>query len=563
MLTARSVDLPEWVICAGCNAPAYGNRFRRDLLVCPECGHHERMTSDERIATLLDEGSAEDLGFPVATGDPLGFVDSKPYPARLSEAQAATGMPEAVACVRGTIGGNPVVAAVMDFRFLGGSLGAAVGELITRTAELARAERTPLLVVTASGGARMQEGALALMQMAKTSQAFRELDEAGVLTVSLVTDPTYGGVAASFATQADVIIAEPGARMGFAGPRVIEQTIRQSLPDGFQTAEFLAERGLVDAVVPRHGFRSTLSRLLSAGARRAAPPHDGGGRDAEPPGTPLVTDPRDLPAGETWEAVRLARALDRPTALDYIQRITDDFVELHGDRLGGDCRAITGGLARLDGAPLVIIGHRKGHTAKELANADFGMPAPAGYRKAARLMRLAAKLGVPVVTLVDTPGAYPGIEAEAEGQAGAIADSLRLMTGLPVPVVSVVTGEGGSGGALALAVANKVLAFSNAVYSVISPEGCAAILWRDPDAAPRAARELRVDARSLLELGIVDAVVPEPGGGAQRDPGAAATALKAAIRASLDELSPLDAARLVEERRVRFRRFQALGEETS
>jgi acyl-CoA carboxylase subunit beta len=557
VLTARSVDLPEWVICAGCRALAYGKRFRRELLVCPECGHHGRMSSAERIAALLDEGSVAELDFPVVTGDPLGFVDSTPYAARLSSAQAATGLTEAVVCVRGTVGGNPVIAAVMDFRFLGGSLGAAVGELITRTAELALAERTPLLVVTSSGGARMQEGALSLMQMAKTSHAFRELDEAGILTISLITDPTYGGVAASFATQADIIIAEPGARLGFAGPRVIQQTIRQSLPTGFQTAEFLVERGMIDMVVPRPALRATLARLLSAGARRpAAPPAAGEPTKA---GTAVVTDPRDLPAGDPWEAVRLARALDRPTTLEYIQWITDDFVELRGDRLAGNCRAIIGGLARLDGAPLVVIGHQKGHTAKELAAGNFGMPSPAGYRKAARLMRLAAKLGVPVLTLVDTPGAYPGIEAETAGQALAIADNLRLMTGLPVPVISVVTGEGGSGGALALAVANQVLAFANAIYSVISPEGCAAILWRDSGAAPQAARALRLDARSLLELKVVDAVIPEPEGGAQRDPAAAARNLKAAVAASLDELSSLDAARLVETRRVRFRRFQALG----
>ncbi|KAB2344536.1 acetyl-CoA carboxylase carboxyltransferase subunit alpha [Actinomadura rudentiformis] len=552
----RSVDLPEWVICAGCRTLAYGKRFRRDLLVCPECGLHERMSSEERISALLDEGSAEELDFSVDTGDPLGFVDSKPYTVRLREAQAATGMKEAVVCVRGTIDGNPVMAAVMDFCFLGGSLGAAVGELITRTAELALAERTPLLVVTSSGGARMQEGALSLMQMAKTSQALRELDEAGILTISLITDPTYGGVAASFATQADVIVAEPGARLGFAGPRVIQQTIRQSLPEGFQTAEFLVERGMIDMVVPRQALRVTLARLLSAGSRRPAAP-----RAADRGGTAeaaLVRDSRDLPAREPWDAVRLARALDRPTALQYIQAITDDFVELRGDRLAGDCRAIIGGLARLDGAPLVIIGHQKGRTTKELADGNFGMPSPAGYRKAARLMRLAAKLGVPVVTLVDTPGAHPGVEAETEGQAVAIADTLRLMTGLPVPVVSVVTGEGGSGGALALAVANRVLAFSNAIYSVISPEGCAAILWRDSSAAPQAARALRLDARSLLELEVVDAVIPEPEGGAQGDHGATARNLKAAIAAGLDELSTLDAARLVENRRVRFRRFQAL-----
>jgi acetyl-CoA carboxylase carboxyl transferase alpha subunit/acetyl-CoA carboxylase carboxyl transferase beta subunit len=556
VLTARSVDLPEWVICAGCRTLAYGKRFRRDLLVCSECGRHERMSSADRIAALLDEGSVEELDFPVVTGDPLGFVDSKPYAVRLREAQAATGMKEAVACVRGAVGGNPVMVAVMDFRFLGGSLGAAVGELITRTAELALAERTPLLVVTSSGGARMQEGALSLMQMAKTSQAFRDLDEAGILTISLITDPTYGGVAASFATQADIIVAEPGARMGFAGPRVIRQTIRQSLPEGFQTAEFLVERGMIDMVVPRQALRPTLARLLSAGSRRPAAPHAPDERGAA--GAALVRDPRDLPAREPWEAVRLARALDRPTALEYIQRITDDFVELHGDRLADDCRAIIGGLARLDGTPLVVIGHQKGHTAKELMGGNFGMPTPAGYRKAARLMRLAAKLGVPVVTLVDTPGAYPGVEAEAGGQAVAIAGNLRLMTGLPVPVVSVVIGEGGSGGALALAVANQVLAFSNAIYSVISPEGCAAILWRDSSAAPQAARALRLDARSLLELGVVDAVIPEPEGGAQRAPGAAARHLKAAIAAGLVELLTLDAARLVETRRKRFRRFQAL-----
>jgi acetyl-CoA carboxylase carboxyl transferase subunit beta len=515
------------------------------------------MNSEQRIASLLDEGSVEELDFSAVTGDPLKFVDSKPYAVRLSQAQAATGMAEAVVCVRGAVSGNAVIAAVMDFRFLGGSLGAATGELVTRAAELALAERTPLLVVTASGGARMQEGVLSLMQMAKTSQAFRELDEAGVLTISLITDPTYGGVAASFATQADIIVAEPGARMGFAGPRVIQQTIQTSLPDGFQTAEFLLNRGMIDVLAPRQALRPTLARLLSAGSRRPAEPYvtDQHG-EAD---TAWVVDPCNLPVREPWEVVQVARALDRPTTLEYISWITDGFVELHGDRIARDCSAIVGGLAQLNGVSLVVIGHQKGHTAKELGERNFGMPTPAGYRKAARLMRLAAKLGVPVVTLVDTPGAFPGVEAEAEGQAVAIADNLRLMTGLPVPIVSVVTGEGSSGGALALAVANKVLAFSNATYSVISPEGCAAILWRDSRAAPQAARALRLDARSLLQLRVVDAVIPEPEGGAQCAPGAAAESLKAALTAALSELLTLDAASSGVARRARFRKFQAVG----
>jgi acetyl-CoA carboxylase carboxyl transferase subunit beta len=203
----------------------------------------------------------------------------------------------------------------------------------------------------------------------------------------------------------------------------------------------------------------------------------------------------------------------------------------------------------------MVIGHQKGHTAAELAERKFGMPNPAGYRKAARLMRLAAKLGVPLITLVDTPGAYPGIEAEQSGQAIAIAENLRLMAGLPVPVISVITGEGGSGGALALAVANRVLICANGIYSVISPEGCAAILWDDPTAAPKAAAALRLTSAELLRLGVIDGIVPEPPGGVQTDHVAAAQNLRAALVERLRELLPLSPARLIADRRARFRAF--------
>jgi acetyl-CoA carboxylase carboxyl transferase subunit beta len=457
-------------------------------------------------------------------------------------------MAEAVVCVRAAIEGNPVIAAVMDFHFLGGSLGSAVGELITQAAETALRERTPLLIVTASGGARMQEGALSLMQMAKTAQALGQLDEEGILTISLVTDPTYGGVAASFATLCDIIVAEPGARLGFAGRRVIELTIKESLPPGFQTAEFLLAHGAIDMIRRRPALRPTLARLLSIGSRREdrvpAAECDG-----------LIRDPDKLIRSEPWSVVRAARQLDRPTTLDYIGRMIDDFEELHGDRLGSDCPAIVGGAGRLAGTPLVVIGHQKAHDIAGLRERDFGMPTPGGYRKAARLMRLAAKVGLPVITLVDTPGAYPGTEAEEQGQASAIAENLRLMARIPVPVVSVITGEGGSGGALALAVADTVLICANAVYSVISPEGCAAILWKDPAAAPTAAAALRMDAAALLDLGIVDAVVPEPDGGAGKDPFLAADLLRAALVGAVSALLAEDGYRLVARRHARFRRF--------
>ncbi|QFZ18808.1 acetyl-CoA carboxylase carboxyl transferase subunit [Saccharothrix syringae] len=543
---------PDWVLCADCRLPIYAKRLARNLRVCPECHRHQPLTAHERIRQLADDGRFAPLELAVGGNDPLGFVDTTPYTERLARARARTGLDEAVLCARAAIEGNPVVIAAMDFGFLGGSLGTATGELITLAAETALAERTPLLVVSASGGARMQEGALSLMQMAKTSAALGRLDRAGVLTISLVTDPTFGGVAASFATLADVIVAEPGARLGFAGRRVIEQTIRQVLPDDFQTAEFLLEHGIVDMIVPRPRLRAELGRLLRAAA-------GGGPATAGATADAVVTDPDLLAERDPWEQVRGARDLSRPTTLDHLAATFEDFQELHGDRMSADCPAVVGGTARLSGRPVVVIGTQKGRTPADLARRNYGMATPAGYRKAARLMRLADKLGLPVVTLVDTPGAHPGADAEERGQAVAIAENLRLMASLRVPVVSVVTGEGGSGGALGLAVANRVLVFSGGVYSVISPEGCAAIVWKDPAAAPRAARALRLDSRELLRLGVVDGVVPEPPGGVGADPPATADLLRGALDRVLAELDPLDERELVADRHARFRRFGAAG----
>lgn len=535
-----------WVRCARCGTITYRKRFDRALGVCPECGWHSPLTAPQRLSQILDPGTRRLLPQVRCDDDPLGFADTMPYAERLAAARARTGLTSAVVCAQGTIGGHPLVVAVMDFRFLGGSLGCAEGEAITQAAEWALDRRLPLLVVTASGGARMQEGVLALMQMAKTSQAFGELDEQGLLTVSLITDPTYGGVAASFATLTDVILAEPGARLGFAGPRVIEQTIRRPLPEGFQTAELLLRQGLLDAIAPRARLRSVLTRLLAAS--RAPGPL--------PMATsPMVRQPDELHPGMAWETVRLARDTGRPTTLDYIGHMLDSFQELHGDRIGGDCPAVVGGIGDLAGRTVVVLGHQKGHDARELAAHNFGMATPAGYRKAARLMRLAGKLALPVITLIDTPGAYPGREAEEGGQAQAIAENLRLMAHLPVPVVAVITGEGGSGGALALAVADRVLAFSHAVYSVISPEGCAAIVWKDSSAAPAAAEALRLHAAALLRLGVIDAVVPEPPGGAHADPALTAQLLKDAVLAALGDLLRQPVADLIRARRLRFRRF--------
>jgi acetyl-CoA carboxylase carboxyl transferase subunit alpha len=261
-----------------------------------------------------------------------------------------------------------------------------------------------------------------------------------------------------------------------------------------------------------------------------------------------------------WQRAQIARHPKRPHTLDLVNLLLEDWVELHGDRVFGDDRAIVGGLASFDGEPVVVIGHQKGRDTRENIARNFGMPHPEGYRKALRLMQLAGKFGKPIITFIDTPGAYPGLGAEERGQAEAIARNLREMAGLPTPVICVVTGEGGSGGALAIGVGNRVLMLEYAIYSVISPEGCAAILWGDAAKAPEAAELMRVTAPDLLKLGVIDAIVPEPVGGAHRNWDATAASLRAALRDQLWQLKSKSEAELIEERQEKFRRIGVFEE---
>ncbi|WP_077489819.1 acetyl-CoA carboxylase carboxyltransferase subunit alpha [Sinomonas mesophila] len=548
-----------WHRCPGCQQLHYLPRVRRSLGVCPGCGRHHRLGSRERLDLLADPGSfvpAEDLP-EVRSVDVLGFTDTRPYPERLDGARRRTGLTDAAVYGTARIEGQPAVVVVMDFAFMGGSMGSAVGELVTRAAESALESRLPLLVVCASGGARMQEGPLSLMQMAKTGQAFGRLREAGILSVCLLTDPTYGGVTASFAMLGDLVVAEPGAMIGFAGPGVIRQTIGEELPEGFQTAEFLLEHGMLDAVLPRSEARGFLGRVFGAWHQTHGWDRAVGTAGALGAVAAVVRDPSRLPRQDAAATVRLARTSGRPTTLDYLALAFDSFTEFHGDRLGHDSKAIVGGLALLEGVPVIVVGHQKGRSTRESVLRNFGMPEPDGYRKALRLMKLAVTFGVPVVTLIDTPGAYPGIDAEKHGQAVAIAESILEASRLPVPVVACVTGEGGSGGALALAVADRVLTLENSYYSVISPEGCATILFNDAGQAHRAAEALRLTPADLLDLGVVDAVVREPDGGAHLDAAATAERLRAALVEHLTELVPLGAGELVERRQGRFRAFGA------
>ncbi|KAA2262757.1 acetyl-CoA carboxylase carboxyl transferase subunit alpha [Solihabitans fulvus] len=536
----------RWQPCRGCRALVLVEQVRAGHGSCPDCGALTRLGAQERIAFLADPGSFAELDADLTGGDPLGFTDRLPYAQRLDAARERTGLADSVSYGTATVAGVRVVLVAMDFAFLGGSMGTVAGEKVTRAAERALRDRCPLLVVAASGGARMQEGVLSLAQMAKTASAFQRLCEERVPTIGVITDPVYGGVAASFSALADVIVAESGARAGFAGPGVIAQTVREQLPAGFQTAEFLLAHGHIDLVVRRNELPDTLRTLLRATEKPKIQSRKDG-----------VDNPRHkaprAEETEVWQRVELARHPDRPTVLDYLDRTFDEFLELHGDRWSGDDAAIVGGLARLGGRPVLVVGTCKGSSTEERVRRNFGMAHPAGYRKAVRLYRLAARWRLPLVTVIDTAGAYPGVRAEQENQSGAIAEALAALSTLPVPVLSVITGEGGSGGALALAVADTLLMQENAVLSVISPEGASTILFGEAGHAKQAARALGITAADQLDNGIADDIVPEPPGGAHTDPAAAARLLGERLATWLDRLCALPADELSARRRSRWR----------
>ena len=679
-----------WTKCPRCGEMLYNKQLEKNLRVCAKCGHHFRLRADARLRLLLDPDSFEEHDAGLVSADPLGFVDLKPYPDRVAAARIATGLNDAAVWGVGRIAGQPVAICVMDFAFIGGSMGSVVGEKVTRAAEHALLDRMPLVIVSASGGARMQEGTLALMQLAKTCAALERLAAAGIPYVSILTDPTTGGVFASYAILGDVNIAEPDALIRFAGERVASGTIAVELPPGYQRAEFLLEHGFLDRVVPRDRLREELATVLcylregspcasasfppgspsraagdgrepqfrpfgflntklpnlpvldaaqrgvDAAQRGAAAlgahaaevvgqlpgaegwgatrpgtrtePRSGAGAgpsNAQVPGTPAgpapgngqhpgraqdaggngthasgagggstgtsapgaaarpvpVTVPSRAPdeaeQERAWARVQAARSVKRPHTLDLVRAMATDVIELHGDRLFGDDPAIVAGLARMPGQAFVFVGHQRGSETDENIRRNFGMAHPEGYRKAMRLFELAERFHVPVVTFVDTGGAYPGPAAEERGVAEAIARSIALMSGLRTPIVTVITGEGGSGGALAIATGDVVLALENAVYSVISPEGCASILWRDAAAAKQAAASMRMTAQDQLALGVVDEVITEPPGGAQEDPVAVAAALATRLSEHLARLSALPVDELVQRRYARYRAMGA------
>lgn len=500
----RRPEVPEGLLrkCNKCGGAIIAEDVKKDHYICPKCGGYFRVHARRRIEMVTDEGSFEEWDSDLQGGNPLEY---KGYEEKLEKLQEKTGLSEAVITGKAKIDGRETAIGVCDGRFLMASMGEAVGEKIARTVERATEERLPVILFACSGGARMQEGIVSLMQMAKTSAALKHHSDAGLLYISILTDPTTGGVTASFAMLGDVILAEPKALIGFAGPRVIEQTIGQKLPEGFQRAEFLLEHGFLDAIVERPQMKAVLSKILAL--------HENGkGTDfnRKECAQDLVADGRKEEKLTAWQRVELSRRKDRPVGSDYIDALFTDFVEFHGDRYFADDKAIIGGVARFHGMPVTVIAQAKGRNTKENIERNFGMPKPEGYRKALRLMKQAEKFARPVICLVDTPGAFCGLEAEERGQGEAIAKNIYEMSGLKVPVVSIIIGEGGSGGALAMATADEVWMLENSIYSILSPEGFASILWKDSSKAKEAAEVMKLTAENLKSQGIVERVFAEP-----------------------------------------------------
>ena len=535
--------------CNACKAAVFVDEVKQNHYICPHCGNYFHVPAYRRIKMIADRKSFVEWDAHMEEGNPLQY---KGYEEKLRALREKTGLDEAVVTGKCTIKGTPVALGVCDCRFMMSSMGEIVGEKITRVFERATEEQLPVILYICSGGARMQEGLVSLMQMAKTSMAIRKHSDAGLLYVPVLTDPTTGGVTASFAMLGDIILAEPKALIGFAGPRVIEQTIGQKLPKGFQRAEFLLEHGFVDKIVEREEQRIVLADILKLHENKV---RDNGQSDKTDRDIGNTIWPEFVPSGNytPWEHVQLARGKTRPTGKDYIEAIFDDFMEFHGDRHCGDDPAVIGGVAFFHGQPVTVLAQEKGEGTKENIARNFGMVSPEGYWKSLRLMQQAEKFHRPVICLVDTPGAFCGLEAEERGQGEAIARNIYEMSGLRVPVVSIIIGEGGSGGALAMATSDEVWMLENSIYSILSPEGFASILWKDSSKAKEAAEVMKLTAENLKAQGIVERVFAEPEEYIVQNMDVVIMQMDEAIEEFLMKYKSLSEQELIEHRYERFR----------
>ncbi len=547
----EKIEIPDGLMrkCPKCGGMILTKEIREHKYVCPKCGGYFRIGAKTRLKMIVDKNTFEEWNHGTIEPASLAFPG---YEEKWRAAQEKTGLDDAVLTGAAMINGERAAIAICDGRFMMASMGSVVGEKITRMVERATKEKLPVVIFACSGGARMQEGMHSLMQMTKTSAALKKHSEAGLLYISVLTDPTTGGVTASYAMLGDIILAEPKALVGFAGRRVIEQTIGEKLPADFQRAEFLLEHGFLDATVEREKMKDTLSTLLKMHQTTKNKTTE---VDENKDKFIFTEEEKKHRIRSAWEHVTASRRKGRPVGADYIDALFTDFFEMHGDRYFGDDKAVVGGIAYFNGEPVTVIAQHKGKGTKENIEHNFGMPQPEGYRKALRLMKQAEKFHRPVICFVDTPGAFCGVEAEERGQGEAIARNLYEMSALKTPILSLVIGEGGSGGALAMATSNEVWMLENAVYSILSPEGFASILWKDSSRAQEASENMKMTSYDLLESGIIEKIIAEPDDYCEKNFSLVTKQLEEGFKTFLEKYKDMTEEEIAAQRYERFRKL--------
>ena len=529
--------------CLFCEEPISDSPSYLTYRVCPFCRFHYTVTARERIELLVDKETFKENYKYVKTVEPLSFSRRNRYRKFLEQDQNRTGLTEAAVAGKCRIGDVETMLIVLDFGFMGGTMGSVVGEKVSMAFENAARRGIPAVAVVSGGGVRIQEGVLSLMQMAKTVTATNRLRGEEVPFIVVLANPSTGQAYASFANLADVILAEPGSLIGLSPLRTLREVSKMPLPLDAHTAEAHVGHGLLDDVVDRENLQPRIASILQILTAQK----QGKSNHKNLP----KSEPEECDEVEPWEAMTAARNSERPQASSYFRSILDPFIELRGDRLNSDDRSVVTGIGFMDGLAVAVIGQQR----RTLAEGERYHVFPDGLRKAQRLIDLASRFKLPLVTLIDTQGADPGLEAEEQGIGNAIARTLSSMLTVPTPMVSVVIGEGGSEGALALGLSDRILMQQFAIYSPISVNHTLGAVHHDHMLDREAAEALMLTAHDCLELGIADEVVPEPDGGSHVDPHEASAVLQTAILTNLFQLSKMSEGKLLKRRYKKFRRM--------
>ena len=533
--------------CLVCEKSLAGSRYFKQYHVCENCNFHYTMDARQRIDWIADPETFQESDKLVYSTDPLEFKTRLTYKTKLSGDVERTGLTEAAVTGICEIGGVPAQLIVLDFGFMGGSMGCVVGEKVALALERSYKKKIACVAIVTSGGTRFQEGVLSLMQMAKTVTVANQLKLKGIPFISILSNPSTGHTFASFPNLADIILGEPGAMVGLQSLQVVRQESLDTLPNSANTSEFHLKHGMIDGVVERPKLKETVSNILDllSSEYKISRKVTRSARSTRKVSMNKLNN-------DVWDIVQIARHDSRPTARGYLQKIITNFVELHGDRYYGDDPTIVSGIGYLGGQTVAIVGQEK-HKNSTNENLKNAKTTPEGFRKIQRLIQIANKFSLPLITLVDTSGPKLGIDSEERGLANTIATTISEMVNIQVPSISVIIGEGGSEAALPLLVTNKTFMLQNSILSVVSPEGAAEMIFQDPKRAKDVAESLKITAIDCYQLGIIDKIVLEPSGGAHNNTDDAARILSRELIKEISMVQSFSKRKLISDRQKRFR----------